>query len=131
MKLTLDNQKCTGCKLCELACSSSHQNIFNPAKSHLKIIISEDGTNKQLKSCTLCLACVNSCPVGAIGFNNNWLTVDIDQCTSCGVCAGACPQGVIYQDAAGKAAVPDFCRGNPLCAAWCPHQAIELSGVMA
>ena len=38
MKLTLDAGKCTGCKICELACSAKHEGVFNPRKARLKII---------------------------------------------------------------------------------------------
>jgi anaerobic carbon-monoxide dehydrogenase iron sulfur subunit len=128
MKLIFDSAKCTGCKICELACSSKHQGVFNPQKSHLKIIESEtqDGKIKQLKSCTLCLTCTSNCPVEAITFNGKWLSIDRDACAGCGQCVDACPEGVIYLDNEGKAAVPDFCEGNPYCIGWCPHQAIKL-----
>ncbi len=125
MKLILDSEKCTGCKLCELACSASHQSVFNPGKSHIKIsIVGEDGAEKKLKSCTLCLACMTNCPSEAIDFNNGWLTADAVKCTSCGLCIDICPQGVIYQNGNGKAVTPDFCKGSPVCIEWCPHQAL-------
>ncbi|MGD1119449.1 MAG: 4Fe-4S binding protein [Dehalococcoidales bacterium] len=125
MKLVLNPEKCTGCKICELACSARHQGVFNPVKSHLKIINTGTDTHqeKKLKSCILCLDCVNSCPQGAISFNGKWLTVEGDLCTGCANCVEACPQSVIYMNR-DKAAVPDFCQGAPSCVAWCPHQAI-------
>jgi carbon-monoxide dehydrogenase iron sulfur subunit len=112
--------------MCELACSAEHQGIFNPVKSHLKIIVADVKTagEKQLKSCTLCLSCVSSCPSEAITFNGNWLVVDHESCSGCGVCVDTCPEGVIYLNNDGKAAVPDFCKGSPSCVEWCPHQAL-------
>lgn len=128
MKLILDGAKCTGCKICELACSAKHQGVFNPGKSHLKIrdVETQTGRDKQLKSCTLCLKCISSCPVEAISFSGKCLTVDSETCIGCDQCIDACPQGVIYLNNDGKASVPDFCQGNPCCIEWCPHQAIHL-----
>jgi carbon-monoxide dehydrogenase iron sulfur subunit len=127
MKLILDTEKCTGCKICELACSATHQGVFNPAKAHLKIIVAGEKTKrgKQLNSCTLCLACVENCPVEAISFNGRWLVVNDELCSGCGQCVDVCPEGVIYLNNDGKAAVPDFCQGNPSCIDWCPHQALS------
>jgi len=127
MKLILNEEKCTGCKICELACSATHQGVFNPSKAHLKIIVVGTKTvrKKQLKACTLCLGCVKNCPAKAITFNGKWLIVDSELCTGCGQCVQGCPEGVIYMDNNEKAAVPDFCQGNPSCIDWCPHQAIS------
>lgn len=126
MKLILDSSKCTGCKICELACSAKHQGVFNPEKSHLSIteVETKTGKEKQLKSCTLCLSCVSDCPVEAITFNGKWLTLDSETCIGCGKCIDTCPQNLIYLNNGGKAAVPDFCKGSPSCVEWCPHQAL-------
>jgi carbon-monoxide dehydrogenase iron sulfur subunit len=126
MKLTLDASKCTGCKICELACSAKHQGVFNPVKSHLNItdVETQAGREKRLKSCTLCLTCVSNCPVEAIAFNGKWLNIDSEICIGCGQCVDDCPPGVIYLNNDGKASVPDFCEGNPSCVEWCPHQAL-------
>jgi carbon-monoxide dehydrogenase iron sulfur subunit len=127
MKLILDAEKCTGCKICELACSATRQGVFNPGKAHLKIIVADKNMvrEKQLKACTLCLGCVTSCPVEAITYNGKWLAVDNELCSGCGQCVDVCPEGVIYLSNDGKAAVPDFCQGNPSCIDWCPHQALS------
>jgi anaerobic carbon-monoxide dehydrogenase iron sulfur subunit len=127
VKLKLDAAKCTGCKICELACSATHQGVFNPAKSHIKINTVDMNMigEKQLKSCTLCLSCVSICPSGAITFNGSWLVVDYKSCAGCGMCVDHCPQEIIYLDASGKAAVPDFCKGSPSCVEWCPHRALN------
>jgi anaerobic carbon-monoxide dehydrogenase iron sulfur subunit len=127
MKLVLDIAKCTGCKICQLACSAKHEGVFNPKKAHLKIIdgIKKTGRQKELLSCTLCLSCVKSCPVEAIQYGDLHLTVSRNLCIGCGQCVDACSQGLIYLNANQIAAVPDFCRGNPVCIDWCPHNAIH------
>jgi carbon-monoxide dehydrogenase iron sulfur subunit len=127
MKLLLDKEKCTGCKICELVCSAKHQGVFSPQKTHLKIIdhYTPNGRNKGLRSCTLCLSCVETCPEEAVSFNGKWLVIDNELCIGCGQCISACPEGVIYLDSNNIAAVPDFCEGSPSCVEWCPKGAIQ------
>jgi uncharacterized Fe-S center protein len=41
--------------------------------------------------CTLCLDCMNVCPVGSITFPDDVYTVDKNKCWRCGRCARVCP----------------------------------------
>jgi ferredoxin len=47
--------------------------------------------------CTLCLACVSACPVGAIGDNADRPEVRFTEaaCVQCGLCVKTCPESVI------------------------------------
>jgi anaerobic carbon-monoxide dehydrogenase iron sulfur subunit len=133
MKLILDFQKCTGCKLCQLACSAKHQGIFNPKKAHLRVIdhYTKTGRVTELKSCTLCLKCADTCPVEAITLKGQWLTIDDGLCTGCGDCVDVCPEGIIFLNDQNTAAIPNFCEGNPFCVEWCPHGAIRIEEAAA
>ena len=66
--LTVDYQKCTGCRLCELVCSVTHDGISNPARSRIKIVKWEDEGLYVPMICQQCedAPCKNVCPVGAI-----------------------------------------------------------------
>jgi uncharacterized Fe-S center protein len=44
-----------------------------------------------MDKCTLCLDCLNVCPVGAITFPDDAYTVDKAKCWRCGRCARVCP----------------------------------------
>ncbi|MDJ1007065.1 MAG: 4Fe-4S binding protein [Paracoccaceae bacterium] len=48
-------------------------------------------------ACTLCLACVSLCPVGALGDSPDKPQVNFQEtaCLQCGVCAAACPEDAI------------------------------------
>lgn len=48
-------------------------------------------------ACTLCLACVSLCPVGALGDNPDKPQVNFQEaaCLQCGICANACPEDAI------------------------------------
>ncbi len=47
--------------------------------------------------CTLCLACVSSCPADALSDNPDKPQVSLTEaaCVQCGLCAATCPEGVI------------------------------------
>ena len=48
-------------------------------------------------ACTLCLACVSLCPVGALGENQDKPQVNFQDaaCLQCGICASTCPETAI------------------------------------
>ena len=48
-------------------------------------------------ACTLCLACVSLCPVGALGDNPDKPQVNFQEtaCLQCGICANTCPEDAI------------------------------------
>ncbi|MHA2212757.1 MAG: 4Fe-4S binding protein, partial [Candidatus Thorarchaeota archaeon] len=41
-QLLVDYTKCTGCRICELACSAKHESRFQPSLARLKIIKYDD-----------------------------------------------------------------------------------------
>ena len=128
MPLRLKLSQCTGCKLCQLACSAFHEGVFNPEKARLQIIheYNDKGIRIASRHCIFCKKCEEICPEGAISNNGRWMIVDADKCIGCGTCVETCPQQVIYLDGSQKAVICDLCGGEPRCIEWCPKQVITL-----
>lgn len=127
MKLT----GCTGCRLCQLACSAVHEQVFNPRKARLKIIheYTDAGIHIASRFCIFCKKCEEACPVGAISNNGRWIIVDHEKCIGCGDCVRACPEDGIFLNDKRKAIICDLCEGSPKCVEWCPKGVITLKEV--
>ncbi|MGA1792441.1 MAG: 4Fe-4S binding protein [Thermoplasmatota archaeon] len=53
--------------------------------------------------CIRCVACVGSCPVGAMRFSNNRIHMIEDICIGCGRCTRICPVGALNKGGASDA----------------------------
>ena len=135
----INHKKCTGCHMCELACSAWHEGAFRPSVARLHVDVDLTNANMRGHTClqTACAKCEEACPAEAIlrhpirveaegldpveGFV---LRVDEELCTNCGTCYEVCPQGVIHEHPDRAVAFKcDLCDGTPQCVAFCqnPH----------
>jgi carbon-monoxide dehydrogenase iron sulfur subunit len=67
--MILDGDVCTGCRVCELACSMAKQGEYNPKKSYIRVIANNDfGVYiPVLKTeCDFCGKCIELCPEDAL-----------------------------------------------------------------
>lgn len=120
---------CTGCKICELACSFEKFGIYNPRRTMITIQTRSDGLMAQPIVCIQCENpfCESSCPVGAIKRDKRTGIVRVisEKCIGCRQCVGSCPIGAIKIDTkTGKAAKCDTCSGRPKCVEYCPTHAL-------
>ncbi len=127
--LHIDASKCTGCLQCEMACSFEHYQVFNPAKSRIKVFDFHETGKKVPYTCTQCAEawCMHACPVDAISKDKmtGAMVVNESTCVGCKVCTIACPFGTInYVADTGKVQKCDLCDGSPACADACPTGAI-------
>jgi Fe-S-cluster-containing hydrogenase component 2 len=129
-QLTVDYTKCTGCRICELACSAKHERSFRPSFARLKIIKYDDLGLDIPNVCGPCeeAPCVDVCPVYAMRRDpiSKMTFLDHDKCILCKTCIGACVNGVILLDQEKMKIIKcDHCGGDPECAKVCPTGAIK------
>lgn len=128
--LMIDYQKCTGCRLCELVCSVSHDGVSNPARSRIKVMKWEAEGLYVPMSCQQCedAPCMSVCPVKAISRDEDieHVKVDYDICIGCRSCVAVCPFGAMNYNMADKKVFKcDLCDGEPQCARFCEVKAID------
>lgn len=93
-----DEERCTGCRACELICALSLFNESDPEKSAIRILTGPEGV--EIIVCNQCGECAPACPEGAIYLDGSVYKVNGDKCTGCYVCVEACPAGafVVHPD---------------------------------
>jgi anaerobic carbon-monoxide dehydrogenase iron sulfur subunit len=135
----INSKKCTGCHMCELACSAWHEGAYRPSVARLSVSVNPTAITVRGKTClqTGCAKCEEACPEGAIRRERivirspvaeeaagYVLRVDETACTNCGVCYPVCPHGVLFEHPDRHVAVKcDLCDGDPQCITFCqnPH----------
>jgi anaerobic carbon-monoxide dehydrogenase iron sulfur subunit len=144
----ISSKKCTGCHMCELACSAYHEGAYRPSVARLFSACNPTSGATKGHTClqTSCAKCQDVCPHGAIvteeitlsvkgefaakekiggdAIKGYVLVVLDDKCTGCGECYPVCPTGVIHQHPDKEVAFKcDLCGGEPQCIAFCqnPH----------
>ncbi len=130
-QLIINAKQCTGCGICEMACSLYNKKECNPEKSNIRIVRYEDeGILYSIPVvCQQCEKplCKQVCPVNAIirDIKTNALFIDKDKCIGCKYCINACPFGAIAFDLEmGVAQKCDLCEGEPKCIEFCPKDAL-------
>jgi carbon-monoxide dehydrogenase iron sulfur subunit len=135
----ISDKKCTGCHMCELACSAWHEGAYRPSVARLRVEVNPTTIAVKGSSClqTACAKCEEACPEHAISrrevvaapagsdsTRGYVLVVDEAVCTNCGDCYQVCPHGVIHEHPDRHVAFKcDLCDGRPQCITFCqnPH----------
>ncbi len=128
--LIADVKRCTGCRICELICSFSHEKVFSPTLSRVRIVKWEKEGIDIPVFCVQCEhpPCEEICPVKAIYRDEKTgaMLTDENVCIGCRICVEVCPFGAtIMHLEKGVALRCDLCHGYPSCAKWCPEKVIK------
>lgn len=130
--IAIDYDKCTGCRICEMACSVKNSGEINPVRSRIRVVRVETEASA-LSFPIMCMKCAEAfcmavCPVGAISEHpaTGARVVKEDKCIACSACVYACPFGAIAVDRRlGRAFNCNHCDGEPTCVRFCPREAIQ------
>ncbi len=128
--LVIDQEKCTGCRLCELVCSVYHTGSSNPSRARIKVIKWEDVGLYLPLTCQNCEDphCVEVCPTKAChrDLERHMVLIDKDKCIGCKTCILACPFGAPLFDKVERVTIKcDYCDGEPQCVRFCDIGAIK------
>jgi Fe-S-cluster-containing hydrogenase component 2 len=126
--LMVSPEKCTGCRLCEAACSLYRDKRISPHRARITIV---DFTTHYIP--VVCMhcddpACMEACPANAIYRDRETgaVIINYDLCMGCRSCMIACPFGAIsWSEREGRVVKCDLCNGDPQCARVCSRGAIE------
>lgn len=127
--LLVDHSLCTGCRLCELACSFRHEGVFLPLMSRIRVWSDEANGIFVPVVCQQCddPPCVWACPGGALARDESrgLVTYVPGRCLGCRICMVVCPFGAIGYDSLRRHVRKcDLCDGDPACAEACPSGAL-------
>jgi Fe-S-cluster-containing hydrogenase component 2 len=121
--------RCTGCRICQLACSMAMTGGYNPRRSRLAIHPKTEHLYHLPVVCSQCdnAYCMQVCPVGAITQTlDGIVSIDTETCVGCGLCGKYCPVDMVHLDPDTQKAVKcELCQGQPACVAACPYGALE------
>lgn len=141
--------RCTGCRRCEIACSSFNDGKVSPTISRVKVSrnlnFGQQGAQlgfwrgnghfgnflvvqDTCRQCAHPIPCALACPNQAIQVVPpvNARVVNVDKCTGCRQCQAACPWGMTsFDEQLNKATKCTLCGGDPECVKACPTSALQ------
>jgi len=117
-RITIDADKCNGCRSCEIICSASHAtpkySSINPARSRIRII------THRLRDIWLPVFAGEYTAAECAGRDR--YVIDGKEYDECGMCRAACPSRDLFKEPdSGLPLKCDLCEdeGEPLCVKWC------------
>ncbi|ASJ02345.1 formate dehydrogenase [Thermococcus profundus] len=133
----IDFSRCVGCKLCEIACSLTHEGVISPNLSRIHVL-NYNWFNIPL-NCRHCekAPCVEVCPTGALFKDEDGVVmINQEKCIGCKMCAIACPFGIPqFDEVTGVMFKCDLCADRiakgelPACVEACPMDALMFGDI--
>lgn len=118
-----DLSRCSGCRICEIACSLFHEKRIWPEASRIRVFMLVPGVEFP-HFCVQCedYPCVGACPFNALSVSRETgaVLVKKDVCVGCGKCIEACPGKVPHMHPKeNRILICDLCGGDPQCVKVC------------
>lgn len=126
--IVVDADKCTNCRMCELACSFRKTGAFQPIRSRIRVHVFGEDFKHIPVTCFQCAdaPCVKACPAGALLQGQGLVRFVRENCIGCKMCMLACPFGVItFNEEERVIAKCDTCDGDPECVRFCNYDALS------
>lgn len=126
--IVVDSKRCTGCRSCEVICSTWNEGETNPEKARIRIVTFENDRFNYPVVCQQCTVplCMEKCPTNAIyrDEKSGIIKVNRKECVGCKACLQACPLGAMFffSDLAAKC---ELCGGAPRCVEACEWKALN------
>lgn len=124
-------QKCTGCRLCEIACVNYHQDNLLDFQPAIKVFRHENGLSFMPLVCSQCAEefCVNVCPTNSLlRISGSGIVMwTKETCIFCKQCVMACEyESIHFSLKDNKIIKCDTCLGEFRCVRICPNNALEI-----
>ena len=131
-RLAVIPEKCSGCRICEMACAVHRHQRNNPKKAGIRVTtVYPHPVVRMPVVCSQCKdpKCMAVCPTNAIYSKDGIVRINAADCVGCHACVDACPFGAMYVHS--DLEIPlkcDLCQdnGTPQCVQMCPTGAIVL-----
>ncbi len=136
-ELLIRNERCLGCRSCELACAVEHSlgrtllaAVRETPLPRYRVHVAGSGEGCLPLQCRNCeeAACLNACLTGALARDERGIVVcEEDRCIGCFMCIMVCPFGIITIDPETRRIIKcDRCpdREIPACVTACPTGAL-------
>jgi sarcosine oxidase subunit beta len=140
--LVIDPSKCTGCRMCEMACSIHNNLLARQTQLRIQVAYARDDAYSPVV-CIHCeeAYCMEACPCDALVRDGSYSVIRVvdENCTACMLCVDACPYGgITYSEEKGVVIKCDLCGSGdpstssgqgPACAAYCAPGALRFKPV--
>ncbi len=127
LRLMVSPEMCTGCRMCEVACSIHHTQSVSQTDLRIQVVYPSDDFFLPIM-CIHCepVFCLQACTHKAMEQDEQGIVRVIDnKCVGCMDCVKACPTGgVTFAISRATVVKCDLCDGDPACTRYCPTMAI-------
>jgi len=128
--LVANPQSCSGCRICQMICSLTHESAIDNERSRIQVTTNPFRGSSTIIFCRQChdAPCYYACPESAIDLDqtNGAVVINQELCNGCRKCEEACPfNAILFSE--GRAYKCDLCGGDPECVKWCPMNSLGIS----